>query len=115
MGDHPVSVSLAVVAVSTGISRRITSGVPPSRWLAFRSTMAGAPSARAATWSAEKIEAIDQASDFWWVDDDPSDNGRDWLRANGREDRLIVISVNHDPDAAGGEIAAPTKRRVNRG
>jgi hypothetical protein len=50
-------------------------------------------------WSAEKTEAIDPAADFWWLDDDPSDHDRDWLRANGRQDRLIVISVDRDPDA----------------
>jgi hypothetical protein len=52
-----------------------------------------------ALWSAEKTEAIDAASDFWWLDDDPSDHDCDWLRANGRQDRLIEMSVDRDPDA----------------
>jgi hypothetical protein len=52
-----------------------------------------------ALWSAEKTEAIDPLSDFWWLDDDPSAHDRDWLRTNGRHDRLIEISVDHDPDA----------------
>lgn len=52
-----------------------------------------------ARWSAEKTEAIHPASDFWWLDDDPSAHDRDWLRANGRQDRLIEISVDRAPDA----------------
>ena len=50
-------------------------------------------------WSAEKTEAIDPVSDFWWLDDDPSEHDHDWLRANGRQDRLIEMSVDRDPDA----------------
>ena len=52
-----------------------------------------------AMWSAEKTEAIDPVSDFWWLDDDPSEHDHDWLRANGRQDRLIEMSVDRDPDA----------------
>jgi hypothetical protein len=52
-----------------------------------------------AVWSVEKTEAIDPVSDFWWLDDDPSDQDRHWLRANCRQNRLIVISVDRDPDA----------------
>ena len=31
-------------------------------------------------------EAIDPASDFWWIDDDGTEYDRDWLRAHYRED-----------------------------
>jgi hypothetical protein len=52
-----------------------------------------------ALWSARKIEAIDPASDFWWVDDDPTEEDRDWLLSHNRQDRLIEISSDRDPDA----------------
>jgi hypothetical protein len=52
-----------------------------------------------AVWSAEKTEVIDPLSDFWWLDDDPCEHDHDWLRAYGRQERLIEISVDHDPDA----------------
>jgi hypothetical protein len=52
-----------------------------------------------AAWRAEKTEAIDSASDFWWVDDNPSEHDRDWLRGHNRQDRLIEVSCDRDPDA----------------
>jgi hypothetical protein len=52
-----------------------------------------------AEWSVNKTEAIDPVSDFWWIDDDPSEHERDWLRAHRRQDRLIVVSADRDPDA----------------
>ena len=52
-----------------------------------------------ALWTATKTEAIDPNSNFWWVDDNPAETERDWLRANGREDRLIEVSVDCDPGA----------------
>jgi hypothetical protein len=52
-----------------------------------------------AAWSVNKPEAIDPTSDFWWVDDNVSAQDRDWLRAHNREDRLIEISSDRDPDA----------------
>jgi hypothetical protein len=52
-----------------------------------------------AAWKVEKTQAIDPASDFWWLDDDPSEHDRDWLRVHGRENRLIEISADRDPDA----------------
>jgi hypothetical protein len=51
-----------------------------------------------AAWSVSKIEAIDPASDFWWLDDDPSEHDQQWLRAHRRLDRLIEISCDQDPD-----------------
>jgi hypothetical protein len=50
-------------------------------------------------WSAEKTEAIDPASDFWWLDDDPCEHDHDGLRAYGRQNRLIEMSVDRDADA----------------
>jgi hypothetical protein len=52
-----------------------------------------------AAWTTSKTEAIDPKSDFWWVDDDPTEDDRDWLRVHGREDRLIEVLVDRDPDA----------------
>jgi len=39
-----------------------------------------------ATWSVNKTELIDPRSDFWWLDDDPSEHDRDWLRVHDREE-----------------------------
>ena len=52
-----------------------------------------------ALWTANKTEAIDPASDFWWLDDDPPEHARNWLRVHHREDRLIQLSIDHDPAA----------------
>src|SRR5215211_4962397 len=52
-----------------------------------------------ATWSVNKTEAIDPTSDFWWVEDDPSEHDRGWLRVHHHEDRLIEVSSDRDPDA----------------
>ena len=52
-----------------------------------------------AAWKVEKTEAIDPASDFWWIDDDATEYGRNWLRAHNRQDRLIEVSCDRDPDA----------------
>jgi hypothetical protein len=52
-----------------------------------------------AAWSANKIEAIDPISDFWWIDDNPTERDRAWLRNHNREDRLIEASSDRDPDA----------------
>jgi hypothetical protein len=52
-----------------------------------------------AGWNASKTEAIDSESDFWWIDDSPSEAERDWLRQHGRQDRLIEVSVDHDSHA----------------
>jgi hypothetical protein len=50
-------------------------------------------------WSVNKTEGIDPASDFWWLDDDPSEHEREWLRAHHRQHRLIEVSCDRDPDA----------------
>ena len=47
----------------------------------------------------EAAKSIDPTSDFWWLDDDPTDDARYWLRAHRREDRLIQLSADHDPVA----------------
>ena len=52
-----------------------------------------------AAWSVNKTEAIDVRSDFWWIDDNPTEHDRAWLRAHHREDRLIEVSSDRDPDA----------------
>jgi hypothetical protein len=36
-------------------------------------------------WMVNKAEAIDPESDFWWLDDDPTEQDRGWLSACYRE------------------------------
>jgi hypothetical protein len=88
------------------LSSRCRSGWPDGTRRAFRH--AGAPLddprwqvrlIEPALWSVNKTEAIDPASDFWWLDDDPTDDARYWLRAHRREDRLIHLSADQDPAA----------------
>jgi hypothetical protein len=52
-----------------------------------------------AAWSVNKTEAISPVSDFWWVEDAPSEHDRDWLRMHDRQDRLIEVSSDREPDA----------------
>ena len=52
-----------------------------------------------AAWSVSKTEAIDPISDFWWLDDDPTEDDRAWLRSHNRQDRLIEVSSDRDRDA----------------
>jgi hypothetical protein len=52
-----------------------------------------------APWTAHKSEAIDPKSDFWWIDDAPSAQDRDWLRVHGCEHRLLEISSDVDSGA----------------
>jgi hypothetical protein len=52
-----------------------------------------------AAWSVNKTEAIDPISDFWWLDDDPTEDDRAWLRSHNRQDRLIEVGSDRDPDA----------------
>jgi hypothetical protein len=52
-----------------------------------------------AVWSVNKTEAIDPLSDFWWLDDDPTEEDSAWLLTHDRQDRLIEVSSDRDPDA----------------
>jgi hypothetical protein len=52
-----------------------------------------------ALWTLSKTEAIDPTSDFWWIDDDPTESDRNWLRAHNCEHRLLQVSADDDPDA----------------
>jgi hypothetical protein len=52
-----------------------------------------------AAWTASKTEAIDPKLDFGWIDDAPTVADRDWLRVHDREERLIEVSSDRDPDA----------------
>jgi hypothetical protein len=89
------------------LSTRCRRGWPNGSRRAFRA--AGAPLdgprwaglnlIEPAAWSVHKTGAIDPASDFWWIDDDASDHDRDWLHSHNRQDRLIEISSDGDPDA----------------
>jgi hypothetical protein len=89
------------------LSSRCREGWPDESRRAFR--LAGAPFddlrwrvldlIEPALWKASKTEAIDPKSEFWWIDDAPSEAERDWLRAHGRQDRLIEVSSDRDPRA----------------
>jgi hypothetical protein len=89
------------------LSSRCRQGFLDGSRRAFR--QAGAPTAdprwavldqvEPAAWSVNKTEGIDPASNFWWLDDDPSEHEREWLRAHHRQDRLIEVSCDRDPDA----------------
>jgi hypothetical protein len=89
------------------LSARCRIGWPDGTRRAFR--IAGAPLddprwrvlnlIESAAWRASKTEAIDPRSNFWWVDDDPSADDRDWLRLRQHEDRLIEVSSDRDPGA----------------
>ena len=80
------------------LSARCRQGWPDGSRRAFR--LAGAPLdeprwsvlnlIEPALWSVHKTEAIEPASDFWWLDDNRTDDDLAWLRQHGREDRLIV-------------------------
>jgi hypothetical protein len=52
-----------------------------------------------ALWTVNKTEAIYPASDFWWIDDDPTEIDRSWLLTHHRGDRLIQVSSDLDPAA----------------
>ena len=52
-----------------------------------------------AMWTTNKTEAINPATEFWWVDDNPTEYDLDWLHAHDRHDRLIEASSDRDPDA----------------
>jgi hypothetical protein len=52
-----------------------------------------------AAWRVNKTEAIDPASDFWWVDDDPTEIDRSWLLTHHRGDRLVHVSSDLHPAA----------------
>lgn len=89
------------------LSTRCRHGFPDGSRRAFR--LAGVPLheprwsvldlIEPAQWSAQKTEAIDPKSDFWWLDDNPTEHDRAWLRAHDRQDRLIEVSSDQDPDA----------------
>ena len=51
---------------------------------------------QATTWSANKVSAIDVASDFVWLDDDPLPTEIAVLRSLGLLERLIVIDSDDD-------------------
>jgi hypothetical protein len=88
-------------------SSRCRAGWPDGTRRAFRHAGARLGDARwqvlhliePALWTANKTEAIDPASDFWWLDDDPTEHDRNWIRMHRREDRLIPVSSDRDPAA----------------
>jgi hypothetical protein len=49
---------------------------------------------RPTTWDTLKTEAIDLASDFYWLDDQPFQAELAYLQAHGVADRLVVVDLN---------------------
>jgi hypothetical protein len=49
-------------------------------------------------WTARKIDSVDLAADFFWLDDNPGVEAIAILVAHGRTDRLIEVSVERDPN-----------------
>jgi hypothetical protein len=60
-------------------------------------------------WDTLKTEAIELASDFYWLDDQPFQSEIAYLQAHGMADRLIIIDLNR-PD----EFAVITKKLTLR-
>jgi hypothetical protein len=89
------------------LSARSRRGWPDGTRRAFRSAGATLTDPRwavldliePALWTLSKTEAIDLTSDFWWIDDDPSEGDRNWLRAHNCEHRLVEVSADDNPDA----------------
>ena len=59
------------------------------------------------TWNTLKTEAIDLASDFYWLDDQPFQSEIAYLRVHGVADKLIIIDLNRPS-----ELAALTKKLI---
>ena len=55
-------------------------------------------SVRATSWSVSKVSAIDLASDFVWIDDEPLAVEVEVLRGRNLLRRLVVIDTNKDDD-----------------
>ena len=55
-------------------------------------------SVRATSWSVSKVSAIDLASDFVWIDDEPLAVEVAVLRGRNLLHRLVVIATNKDDD-----------------
>ena len=53
----------------------------------------------AVQWGAQKIDAIDLASNFYWCDDDHGPEALAILTEHGRADRAIHVNVDRDPEA----------------
>jgi len=49
-----------------------------------------------APWTVSKTEGIVPNSNFWWLDDAPTEHDRDWLRAHSLEDRLVEVTTDED-------------------
>jgi hypothetical protein len=65
-----------------------------------------------AAWTVSKTEAIDPASEFLWLDDDPTEHDLDWLRVHNRADRLIQVHSDYDDRAL--LVARWTLQRASR-
>lgn len=47
------------------------------------------------TWNTLKMEAIEVATDFYWLDDSPFQSEMAYLQARGLDDRLVVVNLTH--------------------
>jgi hypothetical protein len=55
---------------------------------------------RPTNWDTLKTEAIDLASDFYWLDDRPFQAETAYLQGHGVADRLIIIDLNQPNELA---------------
>jgi len=51
-------------------------------------------------WDTLKTEAINLASDFYWLDDRPFQSETAYLQMNGVDDRMIIIDLNRPNELA---------------
>lgn len=55
---------------------------------------------RPTNWDTLKTEAIDLASDFYWLDDSPFQSEIAYLKANNVSNRLLVVNLNRPNELA---------------
>lgn len=101
------------------LSTRCRSGDPEGAWRAFR--LADGPgileveweiirSVNALKWTTSKAASIDLESQFFWLDDAPTDDDQVLLRRHDLLERLIVVNAHHDRNALAHAQAALTAR-----
>jgi hypothetical protein len=50
-------------------------------------------------WQDNKVDGIDLAAQFWWIDDHPDVLSKNVLAEHGLTNRLLVISSDQQADA----------------
>ena len=105
------------------LSTRCRSGDPEGAWRAFR--LAEGPaiseddwdtirSVNALKWTTSKAASIDLESEFFWLDDAPSDDNLILLRRHGVLERLIIVNTHRDRDPLA-DVQAVLMARLSSG